>query len=107
MWSYAPPLEDIRFVIEDVIDAPASWSECPDHSELDASMARQVLDEAGQAVGRCRTGLLAPLGVCRQHRGHPGRDAGPGPPVSTSASRSPARSTVERSMATTVAGTSS
>ena len=31
--SYTPPLERMRFVIEQVLDAPASWRAMPDFAE--------------------------------------------------------------------------
>jgi hypothetical protein len=57
MWSYAPPLRDMQFVIEEVLDAPASWQAMPAFAELDAGTARQILDEAGRFAG----GVLAPI----------------------------------------------
>lgn len=46
MWHYRPPLADMRFVIEQVLDAPARWA--TGESGLDADTAAQVLEEAGR-----------------------------------------------------------
>ena len=48
MWSYTPPLRDMQFVIEDVLQAPAAWRDIPAFAELDADTARAVLEEAGK-----------------------------------------------------------
>ena len=71
MWSYTPPLRDMQFVIEDVLDAPAAWRGMPDFAELDADTVRAVLDEAGKFAA----GVLAPINAaadlhgCRWHDG--------------------------------------
>ena len=71
MWSYTPPLRDMQFVIEDVLDAPAAWRGMPAFAELDADTARAVLDEAGKFAA----GVLAPINAaadlqgCRWHDG--------------------------------------
>ena len=57
MWSYAPPLAHMRFVIDEVLAAPASWSELPAHDGLDADTAAQVLEEAGRFASE----VLAPI----------------------------------------------
>jgi alkylation response protein AidB-like acyl-CoA dehydrogenase len=46
MWHYRPPLADMRFVIEQVLEAPARWA--AGDSGLDADTATQVLEEAGR-----------------------------------------------------------
>lgn len=45
---YTPPLGEMRFVIEQVLQAPASWARCPRFADTDAAMAAQVLEEAGR-----------------------------------------------------------
>jgi alkylation response protein AidB-like acyl-CoA dehydrogenase len=55
--SYTPPLERMRFVIEQVLDAPASWRAMPDFAEVDADLAREVLAQAG----RFAQDVIAPL----------------------------------------------
>jgi len=57
MWTYQPPLRDMAFVIEDVLDAPASWALTPAFADLDADTARAVLEEAGKFAA----GVLAPI----------------------------------------------
>ena len=57
MWSYTPPLRDMQFVIEDVLDAPSQWREMPAFAELDIETARAVLEEAGKFAA----GVLAPI----------------------------------------------
>ena len=47
MWQYTPPLRDMRFVIDEVLQAPAAWPAMQGLEDLDAAMAAQVLEEAG------------------------------------------------------------
>ena len=56
MWHYVAPLREMRFVIEQVLQAPESWAASPAHAELDADTAQQVLEEAA----RFATEVLAP-----------------------------------------------
>jgi alkylation response protein AidB-like acyl-CoA dehydrogenase len=53
---YTVPLAEMRFVIEDVLQAPASWAQCGRFNEVDVDMAAQVLEEAGRYAAE----LLAP-----------------------------------------------
>ncbi|HET9643734.1 MAG TPA: acyl-CoA dehydrogenase family protein [Burkholderiaceae bacterium] len=48
MWQYVAPLRDMKFVIEDVLDAPSSWADCPAFTDFDADTALQVLEEAAR-----------------------------------------------------------
>lgn len=48
MWTYTPPLREMRFVFEEVLDAPALWREIPAFSELDVATAADILEEAGK-----------------------------------------------------------
>lgn len=48
MWSYVPPLKDMRFVIEEVLNAPDSWRRIPAFSELDTETAAEILGEGGK-----------------------------------------------------------
>jgi alkylation response protein AidB-like acyl-CoA dehydrogenase len=70
MWSYAPPLRDMQFVIEDVLSAPAAWRELPAFAELDVDTARAVLDEAGKFAA----GVLAPINSAADAEGCSWRD---------------------------------
>lgn len=59
MWNYQPPLREMRFVIEDVLQASKTWSRIPQFSELDIDLAQQVLEEAA----KYSTEVLAPTNV--------------------------------------------
>ncbi|NVK41114.1 MAG: acyl-CoA dehydrogenase family protein [Oceanospirillaceae bacterium] len=48
MSNYNPPLRDMQFIIEEWLEAPLDWAGWERHSDLDAELARQVLDEAGK-----------------------------------------------------------
>jgi alkylation response protein AidB-like acyl-CoA dehydrogenase len=71
MWNYTAPLRDMRFVMEDVLGAPAAWAATPAFADFDAATARQVLEEAGKFA----SGVLAPINAaadlqgCRWHDG--------------------------------------
>ena len=70
MYTYAAPLRDMRFVIEEVLRAPAAWTEMPALAELDAATARQVLEEAGKFA----SGVLAPINSAADLEGCHWRD---------------------------------
>ncbi len=57
MWHYQPPLRDIRFVTEELLNLPAQWASLPAYAELDVDTARQVIEEAGKFAAE----VLAPL----------------------------------------------
>ena len=57
MWTYTPPLRDMRFVIDEVLRAPAAWQQWPALRDVDSDTAAAVLDEAG----RFAAGVLAPI----------------------------------------------
>jgi alkylation response protein AidB-like acyl-CoA dehydrogenase len=57
MLSYTPPLKDMQFVLNDVLEAPAAFSAIPAFAEVDAALIQQVLTEAG----RFAAGILLPL----------------------------------------------
>ena len=44
MWAYVPPLRDMRFVIDEVIGAPAAWAGMPAFDGLDADTAAKIAD---------------------------------------------------------------
>jgi len=56
MWHYIAPLREMRFVIERVLQAPASWAASPAHAALDADTAQQVLEQAARFASE----VLAP-----------------------------------------------
>ncbi|MBO0971984.1 acyl-CoA dehydrogenase C-terminal domain-containing protein [Pseudomonas aeruginosa] len=58
MPEYNAPLRDMRFLLNDVFDAPALWQRLPRLAErIDADTADAILEEAAKITG----GLLAPL----------------------------------------------
>jgi len=65
LWTYAPPLKDIRFVIERVLEAPSAWAATPAHADLDMDTAAQVIAEAG----RFAADVLAPLNAAADLEG--------------------------------------
>jgi alkylation response protein AidB-like acyl-CoA dehydrogenase len=64
-YHYSAPLQDMRFVIERVLGAPALWSACPSWADLDADTASAVLEEAA----RFASGVLQPLNASGDHEG--------------------------------------
>ena len=42
MWTYRPPMPDMRFVIEEVLRASASWAEVPAFAGLDINAAADL-----------------------------------------------------------------
>ncbi|CEI01356.1 putative acyl-CoA dehydrogenase [Pseudomonas aeruginosa] len=58
MPEYNAPLRDMRYLLNDVFDAPALWQRLPRLAErIDADTADAILEEAAKVTG----GLLAPL----------------------------------------------
>ena len=57
MWTYNAPLQDMHFVIEEVLQAPATWAQTPAFEDLDFETSRQILEEAGKFAN----GVLAPI----------------------------------------------
>src|SRR5690606_24499310 len=57
MTAYVPPLRDLQFVMETVLDLPADWARMPAFADLDAATARQVVEEAGRFAAE----VLAPI----------------------------------------------
>jgi alkylation response protein AidB-like acyl-CoA dehydrogenase len=56
-WTYTAPLREMRFVIERVLGAPASWSACRAFADMDADTAGAVLEEAARFAAE----VLLPL----------------------------------------------
>lgn len=65
MWSYAAPLREMRFVIEDVLQAPALWQRTPAFADLDADTAAEVLQQAA----RFATEVLLPINAPGDQQG--------------------------------------
>jgi alkylation response protein AidB-like acyl-CoA dehydrogenase len=65
MWHYQAPLRDMQFVLEDWLQAPATWAALPSFAEVDLPLALQVLEQAG----RFSSGVLAPLNASGDRQG--------------------------------------
>ncbi|WP_455921177.1 acyl-CoA dehydrogenase [Pseudomonas putida] len=65
MEHYQAPLDDMRYVIADWLDAPATWARLPALQEVDADLADQVLKEAA----RFASGVIAPLNANGDRQG--------------------------------------
>ncbi len=57
MADYQAPLRDMRFVLNEVFDAPKLWQTLPSLAEVDAQTAEAILQEAGKLIGN----RIAPL----------------------------------------------
>lgn len=64
-WRYDAPLQDMRFVIERVLEAPASWAQCPAFADLDSATAAAVMEEGA----RFASGVLLPLNASGDREG--------------------------------------
>ena len=66
MADYQAPLRDIRFLLNEVFDAPSLWASLPALSEtVDPDTADAILEEAGKIA----SGVLAPLNRESDERG--------------------------------------
>ena len=68
-WHYQAPLASMRRVIEEVLEAPARWAECPAFAELDMDTADAVLQEAARVASEVLQPLNGPgdLAGCTRH----------------------------------------
>jgi alkylation response protein AidB-like acyl-CoA dehydrogenase len=57
MYDYRAPLREMRFVIEQVLQAPAAWAATPAFEDLDADTAAEVLQQAARFASE----VLSPL----------------------------------------------
>ena len=57
MSNYRPRIEDMQFVLSNVLGAPQQLKDLPVFEEVDADLMQQVLEEAGKFVGE----VVAPL----------------------------------------------
>jgi len=55
--SYHPPLRDMEFVLNDLLDAPAQLSALQAHADVDLDLMKQVLEEAGRFAAE----VVAPI----------------------------------------------
>ena len=58
MSGYAAPLDDIRFVLTELVD-----SQVPQAAEEEHSVSQDVIDAVLSEAGRFASGVLAPLNV--------------------------------------------
>ena len=65
MHIYTPPLKDIRFALNDVLDAPSALAALPAFAEVDADLMRQVTEEAGRFAAE----VLFPLNASGDRHG--------------------------------------
>lgn len=66
MADYKAPLRDMRFVLEEVFDAPAQWAALPGLAEVvDGETAMAVLEEAGKLTAS----VIAPLSRAADEEG--------------------------------------
>lgn len=63
--GYQPPLRDMAFVLNDLLDAPARLSALRAHAEIDADLMQQVLQEAGRFAAE----VIAPLNAGGDRQG--------------------------------------
>ncbi|WP_322045265.1 acyl-CoA dehydrogenase family protein [Paraburkholderia sp. J67] len=63
--TYQAPLRDMRFVIDEWLDAAAWWRDVPAWADLDAQTAQQVLEEAARFV----QARIAPLNASGDSEG--------------------------------------
>lgn len=71
MWSYTPPLRDMRFVMEELLGVRRDWAQMPRFADLDADSAPQILEEAGKFAAQSLAPTNAPgdLQGCRYQDG--------------------------------------
>ena len=62
---YNPPLRDMQFVLNEVLDLPAKLSELPAHAELDSDTIAAILEEGGKFASE----VLLPLNSVGDRQG--------------------------------------
>jgi len=65
MPTYAPPLRDMQFVLNEVLDVPAQLSQLPAHAELDSDTIAAILEEGGKFASE----VLMPLNSVGDRQG--------------------------------------
>lgn len=70
MLDYNAPVEDMQFVLFDLLDAESEWREMAAFSEIDRDIARVILDEAGKLSAN----VMAPLNQSADAEGAHWRD---------------------------------
>ena len=71
MWSYVPPLRDMQFVMDELLEVHKDWAEIPAFSALDADTGPQILEAAGQFAVQtlAPTNAAGDLQGCRYETG--------------------------------------
>jgi alkylation response protein AidB-like acyl-CoA dehydrogenase len=64
-YGYRAPLREMRFVLERVLDAPASWAGCAAFADLDADTAFAVLEQGARFASE----VLQPINAAGDHQG--------------------------------------
>lgn len=72
MGQYVAPLREIQFVLHELLLVEAELKQMPKHSEIDAAIINQVMEEGGRFTSK----VLFPLGKCRT-RSSPNLSSGP------------------------------
>ena len=65
MPTYAPPLRDMRFVMEELLDVPAELAAMPAHADNDIDTIMAVLEEGGKFASE----VIFPLNQSGDHEG--------------------------------------
>ncbi len=71
-YTYRAPLRDMRFVLERVLNAPASWAAFAPFADLDADTAAAVLEEAARFASE----VLEPINAVGDREGCTLKDGG-------------------------------
>ena len=71
-YTYRAPLRDMRFVLDRVLGAPASWAACAPFADLDADTAAAVLEEAARFASE----VLEPINAVGDREGCTLKDGG-------------------------------
>jgi alkylation response protein AidB-like acyl-CoA dehydrogenase len=71
MWAYQPPLDDIKFVIDDWLQAGADWTQIPAFAVVDKDTTAQILEEAGRFAAEVLLPINSPGDVegCHHENG--------------------------------------
>ena len=65
MSHYQPRLDDVQFILNQVLHAPERIAALPSFAEVDGDLITQVLDEAGKFIAE----KIAPLNAVGDHVG--------------------------------------
>lgn len=65
MMQYVPPLRDMQFVLEELLQAPAVLANLPGYEDIDASLMMQIIEEGG----RFASDILYPINASGDREG--------------------------------------